>query len=123
MYCRICGKEINDLAVICPYCGVPTNRQPAPVPEKKKPVNGLGIAGFVISLLSIYLGVYFCIVPLIGLVLSAIGLGLKKKYSLNGLAIAGLAISIVVFAFWLIIWSVWIASACVATFFLFPFFI
>ena len=25
MFCKNCGKEINDNAVICPKCGVPTN--------------------------------------------------------------------------------------------------
>lgn len=24
-YCRKCGKEIDDEAVICPFCGVPQN--------------------------------------------------------------------------------------------------
>ena len=26
MYCRNCGKEINDSAVFCPDCGKPVNK-------------------------------------------------------------------------------------------------
>lgn len=82
---------------------------PAPIyvaPQQKK-VNGIGIAGFVVSLISLGLGVYFCIVPIAALVLSAVAMGLRAKYnSCNGLAIAGLVISIVAVVFWAIIWIV-----------------
>ncbi len=104
MFCKNCGKEIDDKAAVCPYCGVLVKSGAVEGEEKKKGVNGVGIAGFVLSLLSLWLGTYFCIVPVIALVLSSVGVGLKKKFgSCNGLAIAGLVISIIALVFWLII--------------------
>ena len=78
-------------------------------PVQPKPVNGLGIAGFVLSLVGIiFLWVPFfdAIVSLIGLVLS--GFGMKKKP--NGLAIAGLVIGIIAF----IVGLIWTIAAIVA---------
>lgn len=105
MFCKNCGKEIDDRAAVCVYCGVPTglNEQAAVAPQKK--VNGFGIAGFIIGLLSLYFGVYFLVVSIVGLVLSIIGMVNKKKYSsCNGLAIAGLVLSIISLVFWVIIY-------------------
>lgn len=102
MFCKNCGKEIDDKAVICPHCGVAQANLAEPA--EKKPVNGLGIAGFVISLLSMYLSVYFCIASIVGLVLSTIGYAKRKNHSLNGLALAGIIISIVTFVIWAIVW-------------------
>lgn len=28
MYCQNCGKEIDDKATVCVYCGTPVNRRP-----------------------------------------------------------------------------------------------
>lgn len=74
--------------------------------DKNKPVNVLGIIAFIISLLSAWLGVYFCITPIIGLVLSAVAVKLRKRYSLNGLAIAALVISILSLICWIVIWFI-----------------
>ncbi len=134
MFCTHCGKQINDEAVVCPGCGVPTNntgfdkattsyqpnqgyQQPVnnsipnryaqnyqPVPQPKV-TNICGIIGFVFAILSLWLGAYFCLTCIVGLVLSIIGMvNLKKCNSCNGLAIAGLVISIVTLVFWGIIW-------------------
>ena len=102
MFCKNCGKEIDDKAAICVYCGVATNNASE---NQVRKVNGLGIAGFVISLLSLWLGVYFCIASIVGLVLSVVGMVNRKKYtSCNGLAIAGLVLGIISVVFWGIIW-------------------
>lgn len=103
MFCKNCGKEIDDKAAVCPNCGVAVA---AIQTEEKKPVNGLGIAGFVLSLLSLWLGVYLCIAPIVALVLSAIGIAKKNKHSLNGLAIAGLVISIIALVIWGLVWLI-----------------
>ncbi len=77
------------------------------VPEKKS--NGLGIAGFVISLVTIFL----CWVPglnwilwLLGLIFSAIGIFKQPK----GLAIAGLVISLVGLIIILVVISTFLAA-------------
>ncbi len=83
MFCKNCGKEIDDKAVVCIYCGVATNQELA----HKRQTNVLAIVGFILS--------FF--VAIAGLVCSI--LGKKKADELNGngkgLATAGIVISIV----------------------------
>ena len=135
MFCRNCGKQIDDNAVFCPHCGCqtmsagqqqPPQVQPAwqqpqatpmgqpyvqpfnPNPQTAaKGTNGLGIAGFVVGLLSLWLGVYFCITAIVGLVLSIISVVKMKNYkSCNGLAIAGLVLSIIATVIWGLVWLI-----------------
>ena len=81
MYCEKCGKEIEDSAEVCIFCGVPTKNY------KKEQKNKLATVGFVLS--------FFFALP--GLVCSI--LGLKKSKELDGkgknLSIAGIVISVV----------------------------
>ena len=61
----------------------------------QKTTNGLAIAGFVVSIVSLFIN-FWGIVGLVGTILSAIGLSqVKKTNSGKGLAIAGLVIGIV----------------------------
>lgn len=137
MFCRNCGSELNDDAVFCPNCGVQTtgsipnnannikslnsnavNGAPAPMPapmqqpgyvQQPQPsgTNGLGIAGFVLGLLSLGLGFYFCITPIIALVLSIVGVVKMKNYqSCNALAIVGLVLSIIATIIWGLVWII-----------------
>ena len=55
MFCRNCGKEIDDNAYVCPHCGVLTNQTAA-----KPAVNDSGSAGWGV------LGFFF---PIVGLIL------------------------------------------------------
>ena len=104
MFCKNCGKEIDNNAVVCVHCGSKTDNFSS-VEEKKK--NVLGIAGFVCSIISIWLGAFFCILPLTALGLSIGGMLKSKNYnSCNGLTLAGLIISILTTAIWLIYWVV-----------------
>ena len=66
VYCKNCGREVNPDAALCPNCGAKIE------PQNKKPINALGIAGFVLSLISLWGGSVF-VVPIVGLILSAIG--------------------------------------------------
>lgn len=102
MYCSNCGKELNDNAVICPGCGVPTGKNGIPAQEK---MNVLAIVGFVLA--------FF--IPVAGLICSIIGKNKADEYGGNGksLATAGIAISIVEIA---------IALLCVVFLFAIPFF-
>ena len=86
MYCKKCGKEIFDEAVVCPYCGVMTDNADIAFKEVEgKQGNGMAIAGFICS--------FF--VPLLGWIFGGIGLaraqkrqGKGKKFSISALAIA-----------------------------------
>ncbi len=88
MYCKKCGQEINENAIICPHCGVATDNmsKTAPVPAQK---NTIALVGFILS--------FF--VPMVGLILSIIGYQNVKKpeYAGDGrsFAVAGIAISAV----------------------------
>ncbi len=57
MFCKTCGKEINDNAVICPNCGCSTNNKPIQQTggESKKTLGillglFLGLIGLIIGL-------------------------------------------------------------------------
>lgn len=114
MFCRICGSKIPEGYGQCPGCGAKvfyssnqsSNQtltqltQPVPLVYNhpggfRKGVNGLGIAGFIVGILSIVL---FWI-PYLNLMLSVAGfiislIAVNKKYVSKGFAIAGLILSI-----------------------------
>lgn len=91
MYCRNCGKETDDNAVICPHCGVRTYLGETFVRERisVEESNDMAIAGFVDS--------FF--MPVLGLVFGGIGLSRAKrrKGKGKGLSVAAIVISIVSF--------------------------
>ena len=73
MYCANCGAEINDRAVVCPKCGVPTNQQTVlDQPGKDAPNR---VSGFVLGLL----GYLLSWIPVVGLILSIVGVSLCSK--------------------------------------------
>ncbi len=102
MFCRKCGKEIPDDAIVCPYCGIATgcassveNQPPVGAPAENQPqekakFNGLGLAGFIVSLVSMFFDI-FGLIGITGFVLSLIGLIIiqKKGCRGKGMAIAG----------------------------------
>lgn len=108
MFCKHCGSEIDDKAVVCVHCGVPVEEEVITTDENKpavkKRVNVFGIIGFVIGILSIYLSMYFCIASIVGLIFSIVGICLWKRSTHNGLAIAGLVINILTLVAWGILW-------------------
>ena len=81
MFCRYCGREIADAAVICPHCGVATDNF-KPQTEQK---NVLALIGFILSFVS----------AVGGLVCSIIAYKKLPEYNGNGkgFAIAGIIIS------------------------------
>ena len=96
MYCKNCGKEIDDRAAVCPHCGVPVQ---AINTEQSTP--GLSIAGFVIAILSIWFGIFACVLPILAIVLSARGIRKAKEHgSRSNLGTAGLVIGILTTVFW-----------------------
>ena len=67
-YCRKCGKEIDDEAIMCVHCGVPTNRAAGAPADPNDTVNpGL----IVLSVL----------VPFVGIILGIVNLSGGKKRS------------------------------------------
>ncbi|MDE7395696.1 MAG: zinc-ribbon domain-containing protein [Clostridiales bacterium] len=94
MFCKKCGAEIDDNAVVCPKCGVATENYQkqsdnGQKPTKGKEGNGIAIAGFICS--------FF--IPLLGWIFGGIGLARSKQRNGKGkgFAIAALTIASVVF--------------------------
>lgn len=115
MFCKNCGKEVDDKAVICHNCGVLVGEVAVAEVETQKKVNGFGIAGFVIGILSFYFGVYFCVTPIIGLILNIIGMTRRKDCNSgsNGITIAGLVINIIALVIWGLVWLI-VGAAIIA---------
>ncbi|MDY6367458.1 MAG: zinc ribbon domain-containing protein [Clostridia bacterium] len=53
MYCKRCGKEIDDKAAVCPHCGVSTGRYLSY--EGDAPSAGFGVLGFFFPLIGLIL--------------------------------------------------------------------
>ncbi len=103
MYCKYCGHQLDEKAIVCPHCGILTHEEsvpkspasPAPQPQAQpnpqpqsvpqKSMNVLAIVGFVLS--------FFC--SLAGLICSAIAMKQLKTSgeSGKGFAVAGVVIS------------------------------
>lgn len=99
MFCKKCGKEIRDDAIVCPYCGVQVGNFSTPTPK----TNVLAIVGFIFAFL----------MPIVGLICSIIGKSKVDECGGNGkeLATAGIVISIITIVLYVIIV---IASAAAA---------
>lgn len=102
MYCKNCGKEIEDGSSFCPYCGSSVSKKICDRKEtsdnKGSYSTGFGIGGFVVSIVAVlYSHMIFALwyiafaLALIGIVLSCTGMKEIKKGK-NGLAFAGFII-------------------------------
>ncbi len=89
MFCRTCGKEVNDNAIVCPNCGCLIDETSVIKSEEKPQKNGMAVAGFVCS--------FF--MPILGWVFGGIGLSRAKKRNGKGkgLSVAALAVASVNF--------------------------
>ena len=90
MACTNCGQEISDSAYVCPYCGARTPisyQQPVAPPAN----NDMAIAGLILA--------FF--IPIVGLILSCIGLHNSKQMNGagRGMSIAGIVISVALMVF------------------------
>lgn len=84
MFCKHCGKEINDSAVICPNCGVATDNYTAVVKpaDSSQKFNGFALAGMICAIVGLVGGNYiFCIPSIVGLILSIVGMVKVKEYN------------------------------------------
>lgn len=122
-FCIYCGSKLEKGVKFCPNCGgsvqpietVQTAQPTQPVQDNKR-VNGFGIAGFVLSIISLFAISSPFVILLVGVAfgLSLAGVILKKKYQgVYGLAVAGLAISsFVIFVDIMVLTIVFISFGC-----------
>jgi len=87
MYCKNCGKEIDEKAFVCPHCGVKTNI----ISQDDGPIGGLGILCFLF--------------PIVGLILYLVWKETKPKKSSGAgkAALWGFIIGIVICLIYFII--------------------
>lgn len=124
MFCKYCGQQLQDDSAFCYRCGARlappvTVAPPQSAVPQKKPVNGFGIAAFVVGIVTAVLGIYLFIFAIAGIVLGAIGVARRKNYSSNWLAITGLVLSCAAFLFWTVIWCIVLYHAMLGLFLLF----
>ena len=101
MFCRNCGKEINDTTIFCPYCGTQVSNDAEPVkvnlgfdnPTQKK-LSMKALVGFIVAMAGILLAAIPC--GIVGLIFSCLGKKETEKSNLGGrgFAIAGIVVSI-----------------------------
>ena len=92
MYCKNCGNQINENAVVCIHCGCAVDQQKQVQEQAPQKNNVIAIIGFVLS--------FF--IPLAGLICSIIGYkNANRDYNGNGkgFALAGTIISAISLAF------------------------
>ena len=60
MYCKKCGKEINDEAVVCIHCGCAVAKEVEK--DHNQPKNGIGfLMGFFLGIIGLIIGI--CLYP------------------------------------------------------------
>ncbi len=99
MYCKNCGKEIDDRAVICPYCGVAVNE------EKLKQMNGAAKSD---DAPSVGFAVLCFFLPILGLILYLVW---KDEYPLKAKscgkgALIGVITEVVGTIFLILLWTI-----------------
>lgn len=105
MYCKYCGKEVDENAVVCPYCGVQIGELNK---SSKSEYSVLAIVGFVLSFL----------ISIAGLVCSIIGYKQCVNENKNGkaLALAGIIISAISMGIYIIGFiSIIVAGGCMVS--------
>lgn len=69
MYCKNCGKEIDDKAIVCIYCGVPVNNTQESSCNSGQLVDNGGFGW----------GILGCCIPVVGLILFLVWKDSKPK--------------------------------------------
>ncbi len=108
-FCQKCGAELNDNDVFCGNCGN-NNNESVKVNNSNSSTDGLAIAGFVLSVVSIFCCGTF---SFISLILSIIGLSNSKKENKSGrgLAIAGIVISSIMIIVLVLLYAIGFGTA------------
>ena len=96
MFCKECGNQVVDKAVVCPKCGSPVGSKVgfspvgSSVSSSQSSVNGGG-SGFLFG--SGY--VFAILIPIVGLIL-----GICSCFRSSGHGIAIIALSVISWIFW-----------------------
>lgn len=111
MFCSHCGKEINDQAVVCPYCGVQTanaqqvnygGQQNYGAPQQNQNMNQYPqpVEADETNVGIVVLSVLF---PIVGIILGAVNMSNGKKKSGKAYLMAGIISAAVSFVIGIIL--------------------
>ena len=94
-YCVNCGKKLEDNAIVCVHCGAATSLNPQYMQDDSEMVNGPALAGMILGIISLVMGVFLLyITSIIGLICSIVGKSKVEEYhSGEGFAKAGLILN------------------------------
>lgn len=112
MYCRNCGNQVDDNALVCPKCGVQVGvinadeRQGGQDPDAAKPRgNAVGLVGFILSMVGVlfwmigyYAGYGFALsLEIAALACSTVGWNKSRKGDVpfRRLSLAGFIVSLI----------------------------
>lgn len=104
MYCKYCGKQIDDKAVMCVHCGrlLTTDFAPRLVSAYSKKAEK-SISGLLLSLIVLILPIF----SVLSLIVSSMQFVKAKKYNLiNKYALSGLVLSAVILTLVILIFIV-----------------
>ena len=105
MYCLKCGKEIDSQAIRCPYCDSPTENAPqtytpATFESTDKSANSFGIVSIVLGSLGIF---WALLLAILGWIFGGVGLALalvgrnknqSSKQSKVGIILSAIALGL-----------------------------
>ena len=100
MFCKKCGKEVDDGAKFCPECGASlleyTNIENKSNSESESHYNAMCLAGIIVSGISVFFN-FYGLLGIAGLILSYIGYKAVKRSGEKGreLAIVGMVVGAV----------------------------
>ncbi len=114
MFCKTCGKEIDETSAFCPNCGCEINTA-EPVSEDKdstketKKQNTFCLIGLILAIVSWFIALYGT-VAIAGLVLSVLGIQQTKKEGqpTNPLGLTGVVLSVVslIYTFFVLLFGI-----------------
>lgn len=119
MYCRNCGKELDDNIKFCPECGASTGDYEIKKEQENmnydRPKKGKGIASMVLGIIAVYFGFsilasatyyedfgfafatgYVLIPAVLSIISNCLGVS-ERKNNKNGFNLAGLVLSYVTY--------------------------
>ena len=100
MFCKNCGKEINDEAVICVGCGcsVKNESTPTTTQDYQYPIESTTIANCAL--------IFAFLVPIVGVILSIIGLTKYRTPEFRSRCVTSLIVSTIV---WVVSFFIYIS--------------
>lgn len=87
MFCKRCGKEIENDVAFCEHCGCPTAESAdVPAAPAKQPADGLGIASMVLGIISLVSFGSAFVLGVVGIVLGIVSL-VQRGQRRNGTSV------------------------------------